>query len=771
MNKQKQILIIGAIFIAVISILFFNIRSEYKKEYNITLNEIDGISRIAYIQKLDILIKNIRGINQLSISQAKALKRTLFISEDTILDSIKELKDKNIENEYISFLNIKDNISKEKLFKKYTSLLKLLERKRVDIADSSHLLYEADREIYFLITTAILNIPKTIENIGIIRGIGVSILRNSDNNNEDFILKNNIYMFLENIVNIKFIISKLSPSDSSQLNILLESIMTDFYDINTIVENLANETSSLTPTEYFLQTSKLLNNINNVFSISKNILTKKLEDRKDRLDKKLFFGNLLYILLLTSVLLTIYINHRNNAKKDEELQKKRNQDIFISNLQDDYTKEETLKQICNSSLKHIIDQFKAINGSLYLYNEYNEKLYLGATYAIRYSSLEHTLDIHENIISENIAEKKINIKEIFQDISLGNVTTTTKKLVTIPIMEFETSIGTMQLLFDDKFKDVDIDFLTKIVSLMATYINKALHDDESHRYLKLIDKNVLISKTDLDGNITQVSEELCNLSKYTKDELLGHNHRTFKHEDTPQEIFEDMWNTITQGITWRGELKNRTKDGGFYWVDSVISPDKDINGNTIGYTAIRTNITDKKKIEEIAITDGLTSLYNRRHFDNIFVQQMEIIKRTKGMLAFLLMDIDHFKQYNDTYGHQDGDTTLKLVATALKKTLKRPDDYTFRLGGEEFGLLYHITNEDDGISIADLARQNIENLKIEHSGNSASQYVTISSGLYIIKADDTRSDDEIYKMSDEALYVAKQSGRNQVAIAKSSTNV
>ncbi len=128
------------------------------------------------------------------------------------------------------------------------------------------------------------------------------------------------------------------------------------------------------------------------------------------------------------------------------------------------------------------------------------------------------------------------------------------------------------------------------------------------------------------------------------------------------------------------------------------------------------------------------------------------------------MDIDHFKQYNDTYGHQDGDTTLKLVANALKKTLNRPDDYTFRLGGEEFGLLYHITNEEDGLNIANQARQNIENLKIEHTGNSASSYVTISSGLYIIKSDDINSEDIIYKKSDEALYVAKQNGRNQVSI-------
>ena len=126
------------------------------------------------------------------------------------------------------------------------------------------------------------------------------------------------------------------------------------------------------------------------------------------------------------------------------------------------------------------------------------------------------------------------------------------------------------------------------------------------------------------------------------------------------------------------------------------------------------------------------------------------------------MDIDHFKQYNDTYGHQEGDTTLKQVALALKDTLKRPTDFTFRLGGEEFGLVYHLTNIDDAIIITNEARKSVENLKIEHTGNSASSFVTISSGIYIVNSEDTSSLDEIYKKADELLYEAKQSGRNQI---------
>ena len=137
----------------------------------------------------------------------------------------------------------------------------------------------------------------------------------------------------------------------------------------------------------------------------------------------------------------------------------------------------------------------------------------------------------------------------------------------------------------------------------------------------------------------------------------------------------------------------------------------------------------------------------------------------KKLLVFVLVDIDNFKIYNDTYGHQDGDTALQSVAKSLKNTLHRSYDYVFRLGGEEFGLLYFAESEEDALKIATDAKENVEKLKIKHSGNTASKYITISSGLYLIKENDINSSDEIYKKADEALYIAKESGRNKVSIA------
>jgi diguanylate cyclase (GGDEF)-like protein/PAS domain S-box-containing protein len=766
MNHQKQILLIGATFIAVISILFFNIRAEYSKESKITKKEIIGINEITTIYKLDILLKNIRGLNQLKKEDAHSLKRSLFIHDGDVIKGIKTLKDKKIEQFYNNIIN--KNLSKMENLNQYTKLLKLLRNKRIDKADSSYLLLESDRELYFLITTTTLDIPYIIENIGKVRALGVRSLNHKKNAKEvSFLLETNLKSFMDKVGDIKYTIYKLENKETNKLNNLLDLIISDFYHIKTIVSNIKNNTTQLDEKDYFLETSKLVNKINSLFATSKEMLMQKLEERRSLLAYKLLLGILFYILFVLITTMSIFLLYKKSYKDDKQAKKKIEHHKFIQTLQEEYIKENDLKDICNTSLNHIVNHFKAINGSLYLYNKQNEKLYLGASYGIKYSNLTQTLNLHENLISENILEKKMNILDITQKISLGNIQITGTKLITIPMLEFEKSIGTIQLLFDEKFKSIDLDFLQSTISLMGSYINKTQKKEELLAYLKLIDKNVLISKTDLDGNITEVSEYFCLLSQYTKEELIGKNHRIFRHEEMKDEIFADIWNTITQGGIWHGELKNRKKDASCYWVDSTISSDCDINGNITGYTAIRVDITDKKRVEKIAITDGLTSLYNRRHFDDIFAQQIEINRRAKGLVAFALIDIDYFKQYNDTYGHQAGDTALKLVAKTLKESLKRPDDYTFRLGGEEFGLVYHVKTKEDALDIAKQAKQNVENLHIEHKKNSASKFVTISSGLYIVQSSDDSTIDDIYKKSDEALYHSKQNGRNLVTVVHS----
>ncbi|MDH5600597.1 MAG: diguanylate cyclase [Gammaproteobacteria bacterium] len=286
--------------------------------------------------------------------------------------------------------------------------------------------------------------------------------------------------------------------------------------------------------------------------------------------------------------------------------------------------------------------------------------------------------------------------------------------------------------------------------------------NELQRSHDIMSDNVIYSYTDLKGKIIDVSDAFCNISGYTRKELIGSNHNILSHPDTTDTTYNDLWHTIKNNKIWKGEVKNLRPDGSYYWVESTISPRYDSNNNKLGYMSIQTNISDKKIIETNSITDGLCNVYNRRYFDEIFPKLINIAKRNNEKLCLLILDVDYFKQYNDLYGHQMGDNVLKLIASTLKKSLKRPDDYCFRLGGEEFGMIFKANDSDRSLNFTNKLKENIKALKIIHSGSDISNYITVSIGMVCKPAIDIHNADEIYKETDDLLYQAKNSGRNRV---------
>jgi len=312
-------------------------------------------------------------------------------------------------------------------------------------------------------------------------------------------------------------------------------------------------------------------------------------------------------------------------------------------------------------------------------------------------------------------------------------------------------------------KPIDIENLEDQLARVCKPIIEIKKSQKSlDNYISLVDKNVETSTTNLEGVITHVSDAFCKISQYTKDELLGQTHSIIRHQDTSSEIFKALWTTIAAGKIWQGEIKNRSKDGSEYWTDTTVSPIYDDDGEKIGYTAIRHNITDKKKIEEMSITDGMTGIFNRRHFNELVGKLLSSSKRNKKHFAFILLDVDCFKQYNDTYGHIKGDEALINIANIMKNIFKRGDDYCFRLGGEEFGVIFIDVEPKKALQLSNSLKEAIEALQIEHKNNTASAYITVSIGLVVKSSDDTSTDGKIYKEADTLLYQAKNSGRNRV---------
>lgn len=288
--------------------------------------------------------------------------------------------------------------------------------------------------------------------------------------------------------------------------------------------------------------------------------------------------------------------------------------------------------------------------------------------------------------------------------------------------------------------------------------------DNINHYSSTVDQYVITSSTDLYGNITSVSQAFCDISGYNEAELIGNNHNLVRHPDMPDSLYKDLWQTIKSGKTWNGEVKNRKKNGEFYWVDVHIDPIKNHSGEVTGYIAVRQDITDKKHIESLTITDELTGSYNRRYYNQVLSVEIDRAKRDGQFLCFLMIDADNFKKYNDTYGHQSGDEVLKTIVESMNKTFKRAGDYVFRLGGEEFAVLFRVEQEENARTVSEIARTALYDCNIPHSGNPPHQRVTISMGLMILEPSKAYIEDEIYKYADEALYKAKENGRNRVEL-------
>ena len=167
-------------------------------------------------------------------------------------------------------------------------------------------------------------------------------------------------------------------------------------------------------------------------------------------------------------------------------------------------------------------------------------------------------------------------------------------------------------------------------------------------------------------------------------------------------------------------------------------------------------------IEKLVITDELTQLYNRRYFNRIFPKEIQRAAREKQAISFLIFDIDHFKQYNDHYGHQKGDDVLKTIGDVLKVQCQRASDIPLRLGGEEFGIIFSCVNHEAVLCFAERVREAIADTQIEHRFSSTAPFVTASFGLVSVPASVGLTMDDLYKQADDALYQAKETGRNKV---------
>ncbi len=270
--------------------------------------------------------------------------------------------------------------------------------------------------------------------------------------------------------------------------------------------------------------------------------------------------------------------------------------------------------------------------------------------------------------------------------------------------------------------------------------------------------------TDRHGVIEWANPAMLRLSGYDLEETLGQGTSLLGSDEQSPEFYENLWKTILSGTVWHGDLVNRRKDGSHYHEEMTITPVVDENGAINHFIAVKQDVTERKRMEEelqlLATTDSLTGVANRRHFLQRVSEELKRVKRYGGTCVLIMLDLDHFKLINDTWGHATGDQVLRHFTRVVQGHL-RDTDLLGRLGGEEFGVLLPETDRDGAANLAERMRKHVETEPA--SSEKGEIAYTVSLGLTCIDAQDGSPDAPLAR-ADEALYQAKSNGRNQLAV-------
>lgn len=321
--------------------------------------------------------------------------------------------------------------------------------------------------------------------------------------------------------------------------------------------------------------------------------------------------------------------------------------------------------------------------------------------------------------------------------------------------------------------------ISSVASVFTFYVaDYIMKSNENSRYISRFKEMAenstdLISTHQFDGIFLYVSPSCKKLLGYESDELIGKNPYNFFHPEDSKEIQKSHFKvnqSLSENIV---TYRMKRKDGQYIWLETTSKNMNQSNDKPNEILCISRDITDRKqieddlmeknsKLEKLSNIDGLTQIHNRRYFDMTIQKEWKRAARNSTFLSLIMFDIDHFKYYNDTYGHQQGDECLKVVAKTAQSILHRPCDVTARYGGEEFAIILPETNEEGAMKVAESLRKAIQTLAIPHVNSKVIPVVTISVGVATLFPTPETNYLQIIMNADEALYKAKSDGRNIV---------
>lgn len=310
-------------------------------------------------------------------------------------------------------------------------------------------------------------------------------------------------------------------------------------------------------------------------------------------------------------------------------------------------------------------------------------------------------------------------------------------------------------------------------------MERALRESEEQYRFIAENSSDMIGRLSSDGSIVYISPSSKRILGYRNDELIGTNLFGKIHPEDRQILLEQYGNPRELSGIVTSSYRMLHKNGDFIWAETTVRPVKDKSGKSSGMMFATRDVTARRTIEnqlresnsllrKLSSLDGLTGIYNRRAFDEFLKTEWAFACKHGTPISLLLLDIDYFKKYNDTYGHIQGDECLKSVARQLEAFFHDKGYFAARYGGEEFAVVLPNTDAQKASQVAEDFQAAIREMKIEHANSKVSEIVTISIGVSCVKPSDPEEMKQILEFADRALYKAKQNGRNRIEVCKNS---
>jgi diguanylate cyclase (GGDEF)-like protein/PAS domain S-box-containing protein len=798
-NFSQKFIFFGFLAVLVLVILSFSLITQLHEEIKIAQTQLKGIDRLKKIstsiqsmqEHRGLVTSYLAGSNNQLFSDRTSVKNVVnqrfsLIAQDFPALLLQESDWKTIHNrwQYLQQTNVTIGLNNN--FSSHTKLIEKLIHFQHIVADYHNLTILSNAGSSYLLDTAIFELNSVAEILGKIRALHtITLISQSTDHKikaELEVLTANLTTELRNLrINLNAA-AQHTPAIAVVLRQAVDEINSAARLIITLLKpNILTKNTTTSPEDFFIETTRLIDvtfhHLNEtLFFQLEQTLNQKVSSANTTLYTNIGIA-IVIIFLVTYFSLGIYYSAIHSVKKlsssaqaiadgylntrvtlssQDELQQV---GIGFNHMAEQITKlldsERQALKIVSLQQANLEAFFESMDSAVVIYEASNTHKSFTVK-AINQAAEQIENFDRQKVLNKDIQTVFINIKtsgllNILFEVSRTGVARE------YPIVSYQNNhISSWREHYVYKLPNEDIVVIYKDIT-------KKKQSEEALELASLVYQNSseAMMVSDSENKIIAINPAFTEMTGYKEQDVIGHNPNILSSRRQNKHFYEQMWSDINVSGEWQGEIWNKHKSGNEFLEWLTINTIKRDDGNVYRYVALFADITEKKKTEELiwkqANFDGLTNLPNRRMFQDRLEMELKKCLRTKLPLALLFLDLDHFKEINDTLGHDSGDQLLEEAGRRITHSV-RESDTVARLGGDEFTII--LSELEELHIIESIADKIIHALNQPFVLSNRQVYVSASVGITLYPNDADNVSD-LLKNADQAMYLAKELGRNR----------